>query len=261
MALEVLHKAATGTPKGNIVLVHGAWHAAWCWEHNFLPYFAEQGYNVYAPSMRAHGGSSSNKNLKWLKVADYAEDVWSVVKDLKGDTYLMGHSMGGYTVQKFLEKYGHAIKKAVLIASVPPSGAVNKPAETIKAIGFWSFMKMNFTLNLVHCVNTTQKVRTLFFDDKTPDDLVNYAAERVQSEAFLAYLDMLNKKFINPKAIKTPILVVSGGKDWFFPPHEQQVAVDTYTAPQLMYPDKPHNLFATEGWEQVAADIQQFIEK
>jgi hypothetical protein len=261
MALEILHKAAKGTPKGNIVLVHGAWHAAWCWEPNFLPYFAEQGYNVYAPSMRAHGGSSSDKNLKWLKVTDYVADVWSVVRDLEGDTFLMGHSMGGYTVQKFLETYGHAVKKAVLIASVPPTGAINKPGEVIKIIGLWAFIKMNLMLDLYLCVNSARKVRALFFNPETSDDLVNYTAERVQGEAFLAYLDMLNKKFIHPEAIKTPILVVSGGRDWFFPPPEQANIVACYKAPQLMYPDKPHNLFATEGWAQVAADIQKFIEK
>jgi alpha-beta hydrolase superfamily lysophospholipase len=260
MALEILHQPAKGTPKGNIVLVHGAWHGAWCWESNFMPWFAEQGYNVYAPSLSGHGKSSSAKNLKWLKISDYVADVWSVVQGLSGDTYLMGHSMGGYIVQKFLEQYGNNVKKAVLIASVPPSGAVNKPGEIIKAIGFWSFLKMNLTLDMYQSVNSPEKVRTLLFKPDTPDSLVQYAAQRVQGEAFLAYMDMLNKKYINPEKINTPLLVVSAGKDWFFPPHEQQVAVAVYKAPQKMYPDAPHNLFATPGWEQVAQDIQAFIE-
>lgn len=211
--LEILTAKAQGTKRGNIVFVHGAWHGAWCWEDNFLPFFAGQGYDCYAPSLRGHAGSPTNKNLRWVKIADYVEDVWSVVKDLEGDTYIMGHSMGGYVVQKFLETHGNSIKKAVLIASVPNNGAKNKPVKTIEAIGFWSFMKMNFTLALRPVVDTPEKVRTIFFDKDTPQYQVNTAAERVENEAFLAYLDILNKKYIQPDKIKTPLLVVSAGKD------------------------------------------------
>jgi pimeloyl-ACP methyl ester carboxylesterase len=257
--LEVLTVKAQGTKRGNIILVHGAWHGAWCWEDNFLPFFAGQGYDCYAPSLRGHGGSPSNKNLRWVKIADYVEDVWSVVKDLEGDTYIMGHSMGGYVVQKFLEKYGNSIKKAVLIASVPNDGVRNKPLESIKAIGFWSFLKMNLTLSLKPCVDTPQKTRTLFFGPDVPQSQVDMAAAKVQDESFLVYLDMLNKKYIQPDKINTPLLIVSAGKDWFFPPEEQAVLVKTYNAPQKMYPNAPHNLFMTTGWQRVAADIQLFL--
>jgi hypothetical protein len=39
------------------------------------------------------------------------------------------------------------------------------------------------------------------------------------------------------------------------------LVVESYNATQLMYPDAPHNLFATEGWQKVAFDIQNFLEK
>jgi pimeloyl-ACP methyl ester carboxylesterase len=259
--LEIIKEKAKGQPKGSIVFIHGAWHGAWCWQDNFLSYFAEQGYDCYAPSLRAHGKSKSNKNLKWMTISDYAEDVLSVVKDIKGDVFIMGHSMGGYVVQKFLEDNGHLIKKGVLIASVPSNGAKDKPSKTIKAIGFSSFLKMNLTLDLAHCINTTQKARTLFFNPNTSDDIVNAAASKLQGESFFAYLGMLNKWLIKPQKIKTPLLIVSAGKDWFFPPNEQAELVKTYNAPQKMYAEAPHNLFATEGWQQVASDIQQFLEK
>jgi pimeloyl-ACP methyl ester carboxylesterase len=259
--LEIIKAKAKGQPKGSIVFIHGAWHGAWCWQDNFLPYFAAQGYDCYAPSLRGHGKSDSNKNLKWLTISDYTEDVLSVVKDLEGDVYIMGHSMGGYVVQKFLEDNGQLVKKGVLIASVPSNGAKLKPIEIIKAVGFSSFLKMNLMLDLIYCVNTPQKVRKLFFSDNTPNDFVDSAATKVQGESFFAYLGMLNKWLIKPKKITTPLLIVSAGKDWFFPPDEQAELVKTYQAPQNMYPDAPHNLFATEGWQKVAADIQVFLEK
>ncbi len=33
--------------------MHGSYHAAWCWAEKFLPYFAEQGYDAWAVSLRA----------------------------------------------------------------------------------------------------------------------------------------------------------------------------------------------------------------
>jgi pimeloyl-ACP methyl ester carboxylesterase len=259
--LEIIKEKAKGQLKGSIVFIHGAWHGAWCWQDNFLPYFAAQGYDCYAPSLRGHGKSESNKNLKWLKISDYAEDVLSVVKDLKGEVYIMGHSMGGYVVQKFLEDNSALVKKGVLIASVPSNGAKLKPIEIMQAIGLGSFLKMNLTLDLAHCINTPQKARSLFFNPDTPEDIVNTAAAKLQGESFFAYLGMLNKWLIKPQKITTPLLIVSAGKDWFFPPNEQAELVKTFKATQNMYLDAPHNLFATEGWQKVAADIQVFLEK
>jgi pimeloyl-ACP methyl ester carboxylesterase len=259
--LEIIKEKAKGQAKGSIVFVHGAWHGAWCWQDNFLPYFAEQGYDCYAPSLRGHGKSGSNKNLKWLTISDYAEDVLSVVKNIEGDVFIIGHSMGGYVVQKFLEDNSHRIKKGVLIASVPSNGAKLKPIEIINAIGFNSFLKMNLMLDLSYCVNTPQKARTLFFNPDTPDKIVNAATSKLQGESFFAYLGILNKWLIKPQKITTPLLIVSAGKDWFFPSDEQAELVKAYSAPQKMYPDAPHNLFATVGWQKVAADIQIFLEK
>jgi pimeloyl-ACP methyl ester carboxylesterase len=260
MALEILTKKAHGTAKASIVFVHGAWHGGWCWADTFMPYFAAQGYDCYAPSLRGHGNSPSEKSLRWLKIADYVQDVHSVVETLKGDVYLMGHSMGGYVVQKYLEGHGNRIKKTVLLGSVPSKGAKNKPKEIIAAIGLGSFLKMNFTLDMYQCVNTPDKVRTLFMLPDTPQSVIGTMASKVQSEAFLAYMDMLNKKYIKPEKIKTPLLIVSGGKDWFFPLDEQATLVETYKAPQKIYPDAPHNMFMSDGWEVIANDIKAFIE-
>lgn len=99
----------------------------------------------------------------------------------------------------------------------------------------------------MHCSNKPQKARTLFFNPDTSDIIVNAAASKLQGESFFAYLGMLNKWLIKPKKTTTPLLIVSAGKDWFFPPDEQTELVKTYKAPQKMYPDAPHNLFATEG--------------
>ena len=43
--------------KPPILLVHGAWHGAWCWEDTYLDYFSEVGHETWAMDLRGHGGS------------------------------------------------------------------------------------------------------------------------------------------------------------------------------------------------------------
>ena len=40
--------APTAGSLPTLLLVHGAWHGAWCWER-FVPWFEGRGYRVAAP--------------------------------------------------------------------------------------------------------------------------------------------------------------------------------------------------------------------
>ena len=58
MHLEVVtHTPKTAMRSTPLLFVHGAWHGAWCWEENFLPYFAQAGYHSHALDLRGHGKS------------------------------------------------------------------------------------------------------------------------------------------------------------------------------------------------------------
>lgn len=87
-----------------ILFVHGAWHDAWCWQEHFLPYFAQHGYVAHALSFRGHGNSAGRERLRWSGIADYVTDLAQVVQRLPTPPILIGHSMGGLVVQRYLER-------------------------------------------------------------------------------------------------------------------------------------------------------------
>ena len=96
MQLELVHRQpetlASATP---ILFVHGAWHAAWCWDEYFLPYFAQHGYASYALSLRGHGSSQGKERLRWWRIADYVADVAQVVVGGgRGSTHAAAHDRG-----------------------------------------------------------------------------------------------------------------------------------------------------------------------
>jgi pimeloyl-ACP methyl ester carboxylesterase len=56
--LEVIDKGSATEPHPvPLLFVHGGWHAAWCWDENFLGFFADRGYRSIALSLRNHGNS------------------------------------------------------------------------------------------------------------------------------------------------------------------------------------------------------------
>src|SRR5262245_13015859 len=101
--LEVVDKGSPTTEHPEpLLFVHGAWHAAWCWEY-FLDFFAERGYLALALSLRGHGGSATPKRLRGCSLADYVDDVESVAATLPAKPVVIGHSLDGFVVQKYLE--------------------------------------------------------------------------------------------------------------------------------------------------------------
>src|SRR5215469_10649661 len=116
MKLEIISKYPADHRRGTPVLfVHGSLHAAWCWDVHFLDYFARSGYAAHALSLRGHGSSEGRDTLRWTRIADYVEDLSAAAGQLTGSPILIGHSMGGFIIQKYLE--AHDAPAAVLLSS------------------------------------------------------------------------------------------------------------------------------------------------
>ncbi|AFY99422.1 alpha/beta fold hydrolase [Calothrix sp. PCC 6303] len=95
MQLELFSRSPTNHRNGNSILfVHGAYHAAWCWEEHFLDYFANSGYFAYALSLRGHGNSERSKSPQ-VGFDEYLVDIDRTVQQLGYQTILVGHSLGG----------------------------------------------------------------------------------------------------------------------------------------------------------------------
>ena len=119
--LEVIDKGScTDAHPVPLLFVHGGWHGAWCWDDHFLDFFADAGYRAVAVSLRGHGTSPTTKPVRRVSMADYIDDVRVTAENLGGRPVLIGHSLGGFVVQRYLEN--HRAPAAVLLGSVPPHG-------------------------------------------------------------------------------------------------------------------------------------------
>jgi pimeloyl-ACP methyl ester carboxylesterase len=84
---------AARAPASRVVLVHGAWHGAWCWER-VVPLLAERGLQATCIDLPGHGADSGS--LGDLH-ADAAA-VRAVLDAAPGPVVLVGHSYGGAVI-------------------------------------------------------------------------------------------------------------------------------------------------------------------
>jgi pimeloyl-ACP methyl ester carboxylesterase len=241
-----------------ILFVHGIWHGAWCWHEAWLNYFYEKGYDVHTFSFRNHGESEQKGNTRWLRIADYVDDLASIHAEINKPVFLIGHSVGGLVVQKYLERDPMSIRGAVLLAPVPPHGAWRATFKT-----FWEhtglFLEATLTFSLKPFIKKPALARVFFVGNDFPDaELVPYW-RKLQDESYLVFLDALFLNLPKPEKIKVPILVLGAEKDYFFPPKDIHATAKAYGTEAVIYPNAPHNLFMLKGWEAVASSICNWL--
>ncbi|WP_264990634.1 alpha/beta hydrolase, partial [Mycobacterium kiyosense] len=198
--LEMIEK---GSPDAQpLLFVHGGWHGAWCWE-NFLNYFADAGYRAVAMSLRGHGASATAKPLNRCSMADYIDDVGTAVDILGGQPVLIGHSLGGFTVQRYLET--HRAPGAVLVGSVPPKGYLRLATRVwrkhplIAIRGFTGGTLLEF-------VDTPQLARDYLFCAQTPAAIVESCRSQAGPESLRAAAVDPMIRGVKTKLITTPML-------------------------------------------------------
>lgn len=257
MKLEVISKRPSQpSSEPPILLIHGAWHGAWCWDVHFMDYFVRQGFAVHAVSLRGHGKSEGREKLRWTRIADYVEDVVTLAQSLPKPPVVIGHSMGGLVVQKYLELY--TAPAAVLLASVPPSGVL---ATTLRIARRHPliFAKVNLTFSLYPLVASPSLTREAFLSDSLPDEQVQRYWERMQDESFLGFLDMLAFNLPQPEKVKMPILVLGASKDTAFSPAEVEATARAYNTTADIFNDMAHDVMLEPKWESVAERISGWL--
>jgi pimeloyl-ACP methyl ester carboxylesterase len=257
--LEVLTRLPESRSKRSpLLFVHGFWHGAWCWDEHFLRYFTERGYVCVAPDLRGHGRSDGGERLRWTSLAEYLADVIAVADTLDAPPILVGHSMGGLLVQKYLQR--RPVAAAILLGSVPPTGLLpttlrflaRHPLVTLKAA---------LTLDVQPLVGTPALYRSCFVSPGFPEDELRRVHARVQGDSFRALLDMIALDLPKPsKARPTPILVL-GADDFIVRAWQVRATARAYGVEAQLFPGMGHAMMLDVGWQAVADRMAEWLDR
>ena len=117
---EVLDQLDSVGKPAKVLLVHGAWAGAWCWQH-VVAALHEKNIAVETIDLPAHGENRNDPIPQGLD--DYANAVVSVLDQQTDPVILLGHSFGGQVVAQAAEYRPEKVLSLVYLAAfLLPSG-------------------------------------------------------------------------------------------------------------------------------------------
>lgn len=257
MKLEMISKyPSNGTHPTPLLFVHGMLCTASCWDAHFLDYFSQHGFASHAVNLRGHGKSEGREKLRWTRIADFVEDVANTVQQLPSPPVLIGHSMGGFITQKYLEN--HDSPAAVLLSSPSPAGML--PTAIRKARQHpLVFTKVNLTLDLLPFIATPQLARDAFFSKDLPDEQLLEYWKQMQDDSFVAFVDMVALDLPKPAKVRTPLLVLGVERDNMLRPGDIKATARAYNTKAEFIAGVAHNSMLELRWQSVADRILSWL--
>lgn len=243
-----------------LLFLHGAYTAAWCWEH-YQPFFAAAGFENHALSFSGHGKSRRREHLDSYSIDDYVADVAEVAASLRTAPVLIGHSMGGFVVQKYLER--HPAPAAVLMCSVPPQG--------LSAAAFGMLLSQPGLLLDLNRLLAGQRValdtvkNALFAQPVSLDDLARYY-RLAQPESHRAIWDMMLFNLPHPQQVlehlaggRDSLRIVGASQDAIIPASLVTLTAKSYGVEPVIYRGMGHGLMLEADWRTPAQDLIDWL--
>ncbi|MCH2221355.1 MAG: lysophospholipase [Dechloromonas sp.] len=245
------------TGKPPLLFVHGAFAGGWMWTETFMPFLAQAGYPCHALSLRGHGGSEGREHINWHSVADYVDDLKTVTDWLGEEPILIGHSMGGFIVQKYLEH--RPAQAAALICSVPPQGLIASQFHLL-------FSKPHLFLELNRILSgeytDTATLREALFAGDVDEAMLAAWMTRMQNESQRAILDMTMFNLPNLFSMhRPPMLIVGAEDDVLVPAFLVQTTASTYGQRAHIFRRMGHAVTHEKEWPLVAACLRDWLEE
>ncbi|MBE7157145.1 MAG: alpha/beta fold hydrolase [Rhodospirillales bacterium] len=255
-----------------VVLIHGLWMTALCWE-GWVKHYQAKGYRVIAESWPGFEGDIEEirrnpSSVARVGIGEVVEHYEAIVRRLDAPPIIIGHSFGGLITQILLDRgFGSA---GVAIGPAPVKGIVFLPLSTLRV----SFPALSNPLNNHRAVPLTpQQFHYAFTNSQSesesdkvyeryavpgPDHILFQAAFANFNPHAATAVDFANEK-------RAPLLLVAGEQDHVSPPavvkadyklYSRTLAVTEYRE----YPDRTHFILGQAGWEQVADEVLSWAE-
>ncbi len=242
-----------------MVLLHGAFGGGWAWCDGFAQRLAAAGFHCYVPSLRAHGGSPARALLDTASLADYVQDLETVIGEVIARVgaapAVVAHSLGGLVAQKLLER--RPLPALALLAPVPPQGLL-PVMPLIAARHPRVFVEI---LSLIHTgLASREGVREALFADGLDAERLERYYGLVQRESLRAVWDAALFDLPNPHSLRrVPMLVMGAAADRLIAPEMVRLCARTLGAPCEIVPGMGHAMMLDRGWEGVADRLAAWL--
>lgn len=239
-----------------LLFIHGAGGTSQCWK-NYLPYFAGEGWEVFAINLRGHFPSDREEALAQVTLQDYLADVEQAINRLGiRNCAVIGHSLGGLIAQKTAENI-ESIRALVTIASAPPLGITLEVNHDLPYSG--TIMKTLWGL-----MNMKPVKPTFLMAEQTVLNNIAPAERKAVFDMFVAESLFVGYQVaqgfpVEPSRIKCPKLVIGCRQDVIAPASLQESLAVFLQADYIEYNQFAHLPMLEHDWGTSAKDIQNWL--
>jgi pimeloyl-ACP methyl ester carboxylesterase len=257
-------KRSDSSSKETIVLIHGLWMTALCWEH-WIKRYADRGHRVIATSWPGMDGDiealrRDPSAVAEVGVTEIVEHYQHVIAELESPPIIIGHSFGGLVTQILLDRgFGMA---GVAIDSAPVKGIYVLPFSTLKS----ALPALRLPLDTHKAVALTAEEFRYAFGNNLSDVESQRMFERYAAPGPNHVLFQASLANFNPHAATTvdfandtraPLLLIAGGHDHVVPASVTEANFKLYshseaTTEYKEFPERSHFTIGEQGWEEVA---------
>jgi pimeloyl-ACP methyl ester carboxylesterase len=248
-----------------IVLIHGLWMTARCWE-NWIKRFESRGYSVVAPAYPGFEAEvealrADPSLIERVTIPETLASLEAVIRAQPRPPILMGHSFGGALVQLLLDRgFGAA---GVAIDSVPTEGVLTLPLSQIKA----SFPILSNPANRHRAVGFTADQFHYAFTNTLSDGESQAVYDRYHIPApgswvwggvLANFTPGHQDTWVNyQNDDRAPLLFIAGGDDNIMPAAVNKSNARKYAKSKALteyreFPGRSHYTVGQPGWEDVA---------
>lgn len=182
--------------KQTFVLIHGAWHAAWCWER-VASVLAQLGHNVLVPDLPGHGANRQAPSAVGLD--DYVNSIAALIRQQSEPVTLVGHSMAGLIISQVAELIPDSIRKLVFVAAyiTQRPQSLLTIAQQLTSSNMVPFLLINESLQEIQLQQEPGLVDIFFNRCNTKD--IEHAMKNLQTQPLRPFTEevQLGKNFSN----------------------------------------------------------------
>lgn len=241
------------TYRTTFVLIHGAWHGAWCFD-KLVPILREGGAKIVTIDCPGHGDDQST--LAYQSTDTYVAKVIEIIDREPGKVILVGHSLGGTIISNVAEKRPQKIQSLVYL-----SGALLQDGQSFGDIRphktDW-YSSEGFTLLSADKKSVTVKAdKAPFFYNGCSESDTKFAIANLGGEAIAALEGRVHITSKNYGSV--PRYYIKTLQDLSVPLELQDKMLDAMPVNKVYQLDTGHSSFFSDpqGVARILFDITQ----
>ncbi len=258
-----LYSATVRNPLANVVLVHGFADHSGRYEH-VVDAFCQAGFNMFRIDLRGHGKSDGARGFinsfdEYLKDINGAKGHWQEHTSNDKPWAIIGHSMGGLVVARYVETYPEDFVAAVLSS---PFMGLRLPVPAWKNVMAKLAARFLPTLSLPAGIDPQMLTHDKdVLEAYTEDPLVFTSAN---ARWFVEILSAQQSAFEQADRIKIPMLIMQAADDMLVDPEASRKFYEKITHPEKefrIYDHCYHELFQELNKKKIIKDVLDWLKQ